>query len=435
MKHMTAKVHAPTAPISLADTGLEVVMCRDIMLKTMFRRNLSTVNELSEALAVLPPVAQELIDIARAENLVETVGSIGASQTAEMRYQMTDSGKARALDALEQTEYFGALPVTLDQFQAQVKRQSIRDVTITRDRLEGSMQHLILPEGMLDQLGPAVSSGKSMLLYGPPGNGKSSISNGIRDALGDKIFIPRSICYAGQVVSLYDPIVHSEAEPDEAAANSLRRENIHDPRYVICRRPTVMTGGELTLDMLDLNYNKVSKTYQAPLQLKASGGVFIVDDLGRQAEPPQSLINRWIVPMENGIDILSLQSGQKFVVPFDTLVIFSTNFAPAELFDGAALRRISYKVLIDGPSRDDFIRIFLLVCKAKRMTATEEVMTYLLTKKYPTVGNKFANYHAPFLIDQMATICEYEQRPMEMSIDLVERAWENLFVQDRVIEK
>lgn len=434
MKHMKSTVHAPVAPLTIEATGLEMVLCRDIMLKTMFRRNLSLVSDIAAGLCVLPPIAIELIEMCRQNGLVETLGFRGQEDTAQLRYQLTESGKSRALDALEQSEYYGALPVTLDAFREQTKRQSISDVAITKERLEGSMKHLVLPPDMLDQLGPAVNSGKSVLLYGPPGNGKSSISNGIRDALGDKIFVPKFIEYAGQVISVYDPIVHSEVQED-ADLNSLRRQNDHDPRYVLCRRPTVMTGGELTLDMLDLNYNEISKTYQAPLQLKATGGVFIVDDLGRQQEPPQALINRWIVPMEGGYDILSLVSGQKFVVPFDTLVIFSTNFAPAELFDGAALRRIYYKILVDGPSREDFIKVFLKVSQAYKVKPSEEVITHLLTKKYPTVDNLFASYHAPFLIDQMLSICEYEQRERGMSVDLVDRAWENLFVKERTIAK
>jgi len=434
MKHMTTDVHAPVAPTSLAATGLGRVLCRDILLKTMFRRNLTLVSEIAEAMSVLPPVVAELIEIGREENLVETLGARGASVASELRYQLTESGRARAIDALEQSEYYGALPITLEAFGEQSKRQSITDVAITKERLEGAMQHLILPPGLLDELGPAVNSGRSMLLYGPPGNGKSSISNGIRDSLGDKIFVPRTLVYSGQVISVFDPIVHTEAAPDEGGT-SLRRTDNHDPRYVLCRRPTVMTGGELTLDMLDLNYNKTSRTYQAPLQLKATGGVFIVDDLGRQQEPPQSLINRWIVPMENSIDILALQSGEKFVVPFDTLVIFSTNYAPHELFDGAALRRIYYKVLVDGPNRDDFIKIFLLISKFKKIQPSEEVLTHLLTKKYPTVDNNYANFHPPFLIDQMLSICEYEQRERKMTIDLVDRAWENLFVKERAIAK
>ena len=435
MKHMKSSVHAPVAPVTVEATALEPELCRDIMLKTMFRRNMTLTSDVARALCVLPPVVQEMVEFCRENGLVETLGMRGTEGAAELRYQLTDAGKQRAMDALEQSEYYGALPVTLEEFREQTKRQSITDVAITKERLEGSMQHLVLPDDMLDQLGPAVNSGKSVLLYGPPGNGKSSISNGIRDALGDKIFVPRFIEYEGQVISVYDPIVHSEVEDDGSSSSNLRRATNHDPRYVLCRRPTVMTGGELTLDMLDLNYNKISKTYQAPLQLKATGGVFIVDDLGRQQEPPQALINRWIVPMEGGYDILSLQSGQKFIVPFDTLVIFSTNFAPAELFDGAALRRIYYKILIDGPTRDDFIKVFFKVCQAYKIKPSEEVITHLLANKYPSVDNNFASYHAPFLIDQMLSICEYEQRERGMSIELVDRAWENLFVKERVIAK
>ena len=434
MLHVSNSVHAPVPPLTLAELDLQPVLCRDIMLKTVFRQNLALASQIAEALCILPPVAQELIEMARAEGLIETLGTRGAA-SSELRYQLTDGGRARALDALEQSEYYGALPVTLEAFTEQTKRQSIRDVTITQDMLEGSMKHLILPDGMLDELGPAVSSGKSILMYGPPGNGKSSISNGIRDAMGDKIFIPRCIAYEGQVVSVYDPIVHTEAKPEDGGEIALRRTAQHDPRFILCNRPTVMTGGELTLDMLDLNYNKTSRTYQAPLQLKSTGGVFIVDDLGRQQEPAQALINRWIVPMENSIDILTLQSGQKFVVPFDTLVIFSTNFAPAELFDGAALRRIAYKVLIDGPNREDYIKIFLLISKMKGIRPTEEVLAHLLNNKYPTVDNLYANYQPGFLIDQMLSICDYEQREKEMTVDLVDRAWEHLFVKDRAIAK
>jgi hypothetical protein len=194
-----------------------------------------------------------------------------------------------------------------------------------------------------------------------------------------------------------------------------------------------MTGGELSLSMLDLNYNKTSRTYQASLQLKSTGGVFIVDDLGRQEEPPQALINRWIVPMEVGYDILTLQSGEKFEVPFDTLVVFSTNFHPNDLFDGAALRRIFFKVKIDGPSQSEFLKIFAMVAKKKKVPLDEASLLHLLKKKYPTVDNIYANYHAPFLLDQIIAICEFEGIPYQMRPDLVDRAWENLFVKQEAI--
>lgn len=421
----------PPVPRSLADVGLELTLMRDILLKTIFRRNLSDVTDIAEALCVSIPIAQELVDMARDNNLIETLGAKGASPTSALRYQLTEGGKSRALDALGQSEYYGALPVPLADFWEQTSRQGIKNVNITQDRLEDSLSHLVLPEGMLDQLGPAVNSGKSVLLYGPPGNGKSSISNGIRDALGDNIFLPRFLEYGGQVISLYDPIVHTLTKQEDSEGSSIRRSGSNfDQRYVLCRRPSVMTGGELTLSMLDLNYNPVSKTYQAPLQLKATGGVFIVDDLGRQIEPPQALINRWIVPMEQHFDILTLQSGQKFMVPFDTLVIFSTNFAPTEMFDGAALRRIYYKIKVDNPSRDDFIKIFVKTCRHYRIRPDEEVLKHLLKTKYPSVDNQFASYHAPFLIDQSLAICDYEGHERNMTIDLVDRAWENLFLDE-----
>jgi hypothetical protein len=291
----------------------------------------------------------------------------------------------------------------LADYSVQMRRQSVRDIKLTRPDLLKGMGHLILPDDLIDNLGPAVSSGRSILMYGPPGNGKSSISNGIRAALGDKIYVPRAIEYSGQVITVYDPIVHSAAEAAVDDPNSLRRTgNRFDNRYVYCERPTVITGGELTLDMLDLKYNPTARTYTAPLQLKASGGIFIVDDLGRQAEPPQKLVNRWIVPLEEGRDILQLQSGEKFTVPFDTLVIFSTNFHPNEIFDGAALRRIFFKIKIDGPNQEMFLKIFAMVARKKKMVLDERSLVHLLKTKYPTINMNFANYQPTFLVDCVA---------------------------------
>jgi hypothetical protein len=413
---------------------LPVVMMRDILLKTMFRKNLDLVSEIADGICLPRAVTQELIDLARSQRLVEATGTLHANSGTEMGFQLTDAGKTRALDALSQSEYFGPMPVPLGVYAEQVKRQSIRNLRITRDRLTAAMGHLVLPPALLDHLGPAVSAGRSILMYGPPGNGKSSISGGIRDALGDKIYVPRAIEYAGQVITVYDPIVHSAAETETDDPGSLRRRRTFDTRYVRCERPTVVTGGELSLDMLDLVYNPVARTYQAPLQLKSTGGIFIVDDLGRQKEPPQSLINRWIVPLEESKDILALQSGEKFEVPFDTLVIFSTNFHPNEIFDKAALRRIFFKIKIDGPSQADFLRIFAMVAKKKGMPLDEVALIHLIKKKYPTINSVYANYQPVFLIDQMIAICEFEGIPYQMTPDLIDRAWANMFVREEAIQ-
>ncbi|MEE2809726.1 MAG: ATP-binding protein [Pseudomonadota bacterium] len=433
MQNLT--VMSPPAPKGLAEMRLPLVMMRDILLKTMFRKNIDMVTELASAICLPTSITQELVDMAREQKLLEATGTLNANSGNEMGYQLTDAGKARALDALSQSEYFGAMPVPLDVYREQVKRQSIRNIMVTRQQLTSAMGHLILPDSLLDHLGPAVSAGRSILMYGPPGNGKSSISNGIRDALGDRVYVPRAIEYAGQVITVYDPIVHTEVEAEPEDPNALRKRRRFDERYVCCERPTVVTGGELSLSMLDLVYNPTARTYQAPLQLKSTGGIFIVDDLGRQAESPQALVNRWIVPLEENKDILALQSGEKFEVPFDTLVIFSTNFHPNEIFDQAALRRIFFKIKIDGPDQENFLKIFAMVARKKGMPLDEAALVHLLKSKYPTINNVYANYQPVFLIDQMISICEFEGIPYQMSPELIDRAWANMFVKDEVIVK
>lgn len=435
MNMQNLAVMAPPAPKGLEQMQLPLVMMRDILLKTIFRKNVETVSEIAEAICLPGAVTQELVDLAREQKLLEATGTLNANSGNEMGYQLTDAGKARALDALSQSEYFGAMPVPLAVYREQVKRQSIRNIQVTRDQLTNAMGHLILPNSLLDHLGPAVSAGRSILMYGPPGNGKSSISNGIRDALGDHVYVPRAIEYAGQVITVYDPIVHTMVEQEPDDPNALRRRRRFDERYVMCERPTVITGGELSLDMLDLVYNPTARTYQAPLQLKSTGGIFIVDDLGRQAEPPQALVNRWIVPLEESKDILALQSGEKFEVPFDTLVIFSTNFHPNEIFDQAALRRIFFKIKIDGPDQENYLKIFAMVARKKGMPLDESTLVHLLRNKYPTIRNIYANYQPGFLVDQMIAICEFEGIPYQMSPELIDRAWANMFVKDETIVK
>lgn len=428
MNMQASTIMAPPAPRTIEAMALPIVMMRDILIKTIFRQNLSTVRQIAQALCVTVPVAQSLVDLARGQLLLEANGLVGG-ENSDMNYQLTDTGRARALDALGQSEYYGAMPVPMDDYAAQVKRQSIRNIQVTRKQLTEAMGHLILPDSLIDNLGPAVSAGRSILMYGPPGNGKSSISNGIRDALGDMIYVPRAIEYSGQVITVYDPIVHTAVGQTDENPNALRRTLQHDQRYVKCTRPTVVTGGELGLEMLDLVYNPIARTYTAPLQMKSAGGIFIIDDLGRQEEPPQKIVNRWIVPLEEGRDILALQSGEKFETPFDTLVIFSTNFHPNEIFDQAALRRIFFKIKIDGPSKENFLKIFALVARKKRVPLDEQSLIYLLKHKYPTINNTYANYQPVFLLDQIIAICEFEGIPYQMTPELIDQAWGNMFLQ------
>lgn len=426
-----ALVPAPATPRTLADMGLNVVFMRDILLKTMFRTNIETSTELAKVLGISNPICIELVDISRGQGLIETLGSASAGDATELRYQLTDGGRKRATVALEQSSYFGTLPVPMDQFKAQVAKQSVSDIAVTRTRLENAMKGMIIDKKMVDEVGPAINSGKSMIFYGPPGNGKSTLARCIRDAIGDKIYIPQFLEYNGQVISMYDPVIHESAEEVQNDPRVLRINNANfDARYLFCKRPAVVTGGELKLDMLEMTYNDVSKTYQAPLQLKSIGGLFIVDDLGRQSEPPQALINRWITPMEEGEDVLSMNSGEKFAVPFDTLVIFSTNFHPTELFDGAALRRINSKIMIDGPTRDQMLQIYVAEARRRGLDFPEDVAIHLFTEKYPTVDNTYAAFQPGFLFGQIQNICAFEDLNPVVTKALMDRAWDNLFVAD-----
>ncbi len=431
-----SSITPPPVPASLAETGLPMTLMRDILIKTIYRMSLSYPSEIARAVCLPFAQTQALIDASRAERLLEAMGTLHAGASAEMAYQLTEAGRNYAQAALALSEYYGPMPVPLPAYAEQVRRQSIRRITLTREQLLAALGDLIVPEHLLSHLGPAVMAGRSILLYGPPGNGKSSIANALRDALGDHVYIPHAVVHGGQVITVFDPVVHRPVAPKTEANAPLRlSQQRFDPRYVLCERPTVITGGELKLDMLELKYDPVSRTYQAPLQFKASGGVFIVDDLGRQEEPPQALINRWIVPLELNYDILTLATGEKFIVPFDTLVIFSTNFHPNEIFDRAALRRVFFKIKIDGPSQEDFLKIFALVARKKGMPLNEEALLHLLENKYPKIGNAYAAYHAAFLIDQMIAFCKFEEKPLHMTPALIDRAWENLFVADAVIEK
>jgi len=426
---MTQTTPMPTPPKSLADLGIDLTLLREILLKTMLRRNLDNVLTIADALKVSVPIAQELIEITREYNMLETLGATRHEDVKQLRYKLTETGRQAALDALEQSEYFGAVPVPLKDYKKQVLAQSIRDVSVTKEVLKSSMEHLIINDQMFGQLGPAVNSPRSVLFYGPPGNGKSSIADGIRNAYADNIYVPEFIEYAGNVISVFDPLIHTKIAEEAQDKSALRlNANGYDKRYALCQRPTVITGGELTMDMLDLSFNPVSRTYQAPLQLKSSGGVFIVDDLGRQSTPPQTLINRWIVPMESGYDILTLQSGQKFTVPFDTKVMFSTNFAPNKIFDDAALRRVHYKIFIGNPNRDEFIKIFIQTVAQYPIEFKEDVLTHLLVNLYPIVGSDYAAFHSKFLIEQMISACRYEGIEPQMSVGLIDRAWEHLFI-------
>lgn len=422
----------PHAPASIAEMGLDEGFLIDLMIKIMYRQNHELVSAIADAMCLPHALVEKLVQSARDTKLVEPLGQLGASFAAEMRYALSEKGKSWANKALTLSEWTGPCPVTLEVFQAQIKRQSIRDRVLTEQMLVNVFEGLTLAPELTEQLGPAVNSGSSILLYGPPGNGKSSISAAICEAFQDHVYLPHAVMVEKQIIALYDSAVHVRADADPASQVGIRRgETTFDKRFVRCERPQVETGGELTLDMLDLRYNPVSRVYEAPMQMKAAGGVLVIDDFGRQRQSPQELMNRLIVPLEKRIDYFSLMTGRKFEVPFDSLMVFSTNIAPKELVDAAALRRLRYKILVDKPNRDTYLEIFIRTAQSYGMNLTEDVLGYILFELYAkTPGAEMHAFHPRFLIEQTRSICIYKGVRPELRPEYLARAWKNLFTAD-----
>ncbi len=423
----------PPPPRSIAETGLEAGFLVDLLVKTVYRMGLERPSAIGRAMRLPIGIVVQLIEIAQEQKLVETLGQLGASLTAEMRYALTGKGREWALEALSQNEWFGPAPVTLEAYADQLVNQSIRHETLTRPTLEKVFSQLTLPEELMEKLGPAANSGASMLLYGPPGNGKSTIAEAICAAFTGRVYFPHAVVVDKQIIAVFDPTVHVQVVDDDEAelSGNLRRSNPHDRRYVPCRRPAVITGGELTLDRLDIALNTVSRVYEAPIQLKAAGGVLVIDDFGRQRESPQALINRLIIPLENGRDYLALETGRKFEIPFDALVVFSTNIAPKQLVDDAALRRLRYKILIDRPDRDTMIQIYAHAARRFGLRLDEDSMAFILAELYgKTEDAHFAGFHARFLLDQIRAISAFEGVEPRVSPDFLRRAWANLFTSE-----
>jgi len=417
----------PPAPNSIKEAGVGHKLLFDLILKLMHVEGLSTVSMLAARARLPVALVSDLVEEAREFALVESRGARGRDLSAELRYALTDKGRDWAIEALDWCQYVGPAPVSLEAFRDQVEKQRITHERVGREQIMRSFAHLVLPEDLLARLGPAVNSGKSMLLYGRSGNGKTAIAEALRDAFGDVVAVPYCIAVGGQIINYFDAHVHQVVPNDYCDELNSSFGPKRDRRWVACRRPVTVVGGELTLDMLDLVFDTAAKFYEAPAHLKATSGIFVIDDFGRQRASPESILNRWVVPLERGVDHLSLRTGKKFPVPFDGLVIFSTNLTPTELADEGLLRRLHYKIEVTEPSKEEYASIWARVCRERGIELPGDLVPFLEEAFYARSAIPRAGYHPRYLVDQVAAMCEYAGRPLQLDKTLLGLAWSNLF--------
>jgi hypothetical protein len=417
----------PPVPRTIEDTGLALDQVEQLLVKTMYGAE-ATGTSIAERTRLPYALIEPIIERVRAQLLVEVRGTTG-SGTAGYRYSLTDLGRDRARQFLAISQYAGAAPVPLTAYVAEMRALAAARGYVDRDRLRKGFSHLVIGDDVLEQLGPAVNAGKAVFLYGPPGNGKSVIAEGMGHTLGGDMYVPHAIDVDGHVVTVYDPISHESLEQGPESS-SVVNGTPRDRRWVRIRRPVVIVGGELTLDMLDLTFNPISKFYEAPLQLKANGGVFLVDDFGRQRIRPEDLLNRWIVPLESRVDYLTLHTGKKFQIPFDVLTVFATNLNPQSLADEAFLRRIPYKIPIEDPTLDDFTKIFEMNCKRRDLKFHQVMIAYLQRRHYGPAKRPLRACHPRDLIDQVTALCRYRGVQPTITRELLDRACESYFVDD-----
>ncbi len=421
----------PAAPHSVEESGISLDLILQLALKSLHFSGELSGTELSRRLGLEFQVIQPALDLLKTQQQISIVGG-GFVGGASYRYRITDTGRTRAALFLESSHYVGTAPVPLSQYQAYM--HAYRSATprgATQERVRQAFSHLVISDSVLYQLGPAINAGHSMFVYGPPGNGKTVISQAIHNLLEGDIAIPHALEIEGHIVRLFDPVNHEVVGTEDDSQSSFSTLVADDRRWVRCRRPMVMVGGELTLSALELSYNATTGFYRAPVQAIANGGVLVIDDFGRQQCSPRELLNRWIVPLESRVDFLTLQSGQKFELPFMTMIVFATNIRPAELVDEAFLRRIQYKIFAESPTVEDFKTIFATCCRDLGATAEPGLVEHVLVDYYRPRNIPLRGCHPRDLIKQALSLASYLDRPAHLTPDLLEAACNSYFVNDR----
>lgn len=410
-------------PQSVEETGLAFSFLADLALKIVYFAGEMTGFAIAEAMCLpFVGIVEEILAFLSKEEFVSVTGSNGFGERA-FKYVVTIKGNNKVRELLNRNQYAGPAPVQLSTYTVVAHAQQIRDVRVNWAQIREAFSHLVLSDAMLRRIGPAVNSARSIFFYGPPGNGKTTIAEGIAQLLGGQVYIPYAVEVDGQVIKVFDGLNHEMIEPSQST-ESIRR----DQRWVLCKRPFIVAGGELSLESLDLVFDPVSKVYEAPFQMKANSGMFLIDDFGRQQVPPRDLLNRWIVPLEKRNDFLRLQTGKKIEVPFDVLIVFSTNINPAELVDDAFLRRIRHKVMVPNPTWDEYREIFIRVARSRDLPYSDEGLAYLVQEHYLKAKREPKSVQPRDLIDQIEDVARFLDIAPAMSHELIDQAVEAYFV-------
>jgi DNA polymerase III delta prime subunit len=420
----------PTEPHDIAATNIEDTELIALLMKLIYTGRLETVRQYISAIKLPYHIVSDLVKMALDRQFLHTLGTRKSDNLLDMAYALTEEGRRWCMAAMERMSYAGPAPVTLEEFNYQVILQKPTNEVITALRIDQAIGDLEMDRAIMEQIGPALNSGRAILLYGPPGNGKTTVALRFVSVFHDVIYIPYSVAVEGQIIRVFDASVHTAVEQSQSdeESQSFVRSDSYDARWVPCRRPFVTVGGELTLEMLDLRYDVTGHFYEAPMHMKALGGCFFIDDFGRQLVSPASLLNRWIVPLENRFDFLKLHTGKSFRIPFEELVIFSTNLEPEDLMDPAFLRRLPYKIEVGPPDIGRYRRIFEAECTKQGFAVPEEVFNYIVYKLKNDKGMDLATYQPKFIVDQIVAICKFEESLPHFEPRFIDYALDNLRV-------
>ena len=421
----------PFPPETTAETGLTPESILELLLKTLYVQGARSGQELVEAICLPFSIVDEQLVQLQHQRLLEVKRAAGAGRGGYI-FDLTSAGSDRAREAMAAGQYVGPAPVTLEYYRSWIEQQSIRHVHVTRERLLAAFSHMVLDPGYIEGFGPAVNSAKSLFIFGDSGNGKTMIAEVLAGLMGGVYYLPYAVDIGGQIMVVHDPVYHRPASEDTSGATDdpqwLRDVPEYDRRFARVQRPVVLTGGELTLEQLDLQYDRDTKMYQAPFRVKANGGVLILDDFGRQRVPPRDLLNRWIHPLEKRVDFLTLHTGSKFPVPFESLLIFATNLDPSDLVEEAFLRRIHYKVRADSPSRLQYEEIFRRCAKLRGVPYRAEAVAQVYRDFYDARGIAPRGCHPRDLIDHVCDIARFHGVEATLSSDLIDRACRSYFL-------